>query len=193
MDEIQSTIASTFTAFASQRIAKSLVIISSCISQLSEDQMHFRGGEHENSVINLLVHLEGNIRQWILSGMAEQPDVRDRDAEFALDIQICGADAIAALNATVTKARTVIEGVSPTRLMETLSGPLTGVQAIEGVPPVHLLPSSAIEPIDATQSETVLVTIAHIFSHLEYHAGQIVLLTKQRVGRDLDLTTPRKR
>ena len=190
---MQSTTASTFTAFASQRIAKSLELITSCVSQLSEDQMHFRGGEHENSVINLLVHLEGNIREWILSGVAAQPSVRNRDAEFALDIHISGADAIAALNVTITEARAVIEGVSPTRLMETLSGPLAGVQAIEGVPPVHLVQLLAMQPFDATQSETVLVTIAHIFSHLEYHTGQIVLLTKQKLGRDLDLTTPRRR
>ena len=186
MDETQSTIASTFTAFASQRMSKSLENINTCVAQLSEDQMRCRGGEHENSVVNLLVHLEGNIRQWILSGVAQYPDDRDRDVEFALDIQTSGTKAMAALTMTVTEARAVIEGSNATRLMETLSGPVEGVQAIEGVPPVHQ------EWPSATQSETVLVAIAHVFSHFEYHTGQIVLLTKQMTARDLDLTSPRK-
>ncbi len=192
MDPTQNTIAVTYTAFASQRMAKSLVNIASCVARLSDEQMHHRGGQHENSVVNLLVHLQGNIRQWILSGVAGQQDHRDRDAEFALDLRMSGADALAALRVTITQARAIIEGVSPARLMQTLSAPLAGVQALEGVAPVHLQ-FSATEPSGAVQSETVLVAIAHIFSHLEYHTGQIVLLTKQMLGRDLDLSTPSRR
>ena len=190
---MHNRVAQTFTAFAEQRMAKSLKHIAYCVAQLSEEQMHFRAGEHENSVVNLLVHLQGNIRQWILSGIAEQPDARDRDAEFALDLSIGGADALAALQSTITNARAVIRGVSPARLMAPLFGEdFIGVQAIDGVAPVHLHEPSAAQPSSAAQCETVLVGIAHVFSHLEYHAGQIVLLTKQLVGRDLDLTTPRK-
>ena len=136
----------------------------------------------------------GNIRQWILSGVAEQTNARDRDAEFALDLSISGADALAALQSTIADARAVIRGVSPARLMAPLSGDeFLGVQAIEGVAPVHLHEPSAAQLSGAAQCETVLVGIAHVFSHLEYHSGQIVLLTKHLVGRDLDLTTPRKR
>ncbi len=173
-------------------MAKSLVNITRCVAQLSEEQMRFRRGPHENSVANLLVHLEGNIRQWILSGIAEQPSDRDRDAEFALDLTIGGADALAALRVTIDEARAVIEGSSASRLMETLSGDFVGVQAIEGVAPVHLRKQVASQPFGKAQSETVLVAIAHIFSHLEYHSGQIILITKQLVGHDLDFTTPRK-
>lgn len=190
---MQDRVAQTFMAFAEQRMAKSLEHIACCVAQLSEEQMHFRAGEHENSIVNLLVHLQGNIRQWILSGVAEQTDARDRDAEFALDLSIGGADALAAFQSTIAKACEVIRDVSPARLMAPLSGAdFMGVQAIEGVAPVHLHKSAA-QPLSAAQCETVLVGIAHVFSHLEYHSGQIVLLTKQLVGRDLDLTTPRKR
>ena len=194
MDKVQNGVAQTFTAFAEQRLAKSLEHIAWCVAQLSEEQMHFRAGEHENSVVNLLVHLQGNIRQWILSGVAEQTDARDRDAEFALDLRISGADALAALQSTIADARAVIRDVSPARLMAPLFGDdFVGVQAIEGVGPIYLHEPSAAQPSSSALCETVLVSIAHVFSHLEYHSGQIILLTKQLVGRDLDLTTPRKR
>ncbi len=193
MDEMQNTIASTFTAFASQRMAKSLENIARCVEQLSEEQMRCRGGEHENSVVNLLLHLEGNIRQWILSGVAGQPDERDRDAEFAPDAHTSGADALAMLSATIGEARALIEGIPPARLFERLSGHLAGVSALEGVPLIGMLEPSAIQHLAASQGETVLVATAHVFSHLEYHTGQIVLLTKQMMGHDLDLSTPRRR
>ena len=194
LERKQNRIARTFTTFAEQRMAKSLENIARCVSQLSEEQMHFRTGEHENSVVNLLVHLQGNVRQWILSGVAEQLDARDRDAEFVLDLHMSGVDAMAALSSTVADARLVIQGVSADRLMEPLSGEdFIGVEAIEGVAPVHLREAPADEILGAAQHETLLVGIAHVFSHFEYHSGQIVLLTKQLTGRDLDLTTPRKR
>lgn len=191
--ETQRLITSTFESFASERMAKSLEHITRCVEQLSDEQMRSRGGDHENSLLNLLAHLEGNIRQWILSGVAKQQHDRDRDAEFALDVQTRPSDALAALSVTIRDAREIIEGLSPARLMETLSGSLAGVQAIEGVAPLHLQHMPASQRLRAEQSETVLVTIAHTFSHLEYHTGQIVLLTKQMVAHDLDLTTPRRR
>src|ERR1700733_13861366 len=58
--------------------------INRCIAKLSDEQMWHRGGDHENSVANLLLHLEGNLRQWFLHGIDGQPDVRNRDSEFAL-------------------------------------------------------------------------------------------------------------
>ena len=58
--------------------------INRCIDKLSDEQMWHRGADHENSVANLLLHLEGNLRQWFLHGIDGQPDVRNRDSEFAL-------------------------------------------------------------------------------------------------------------
>jgi uncharacterized damage-inducible protein DinB len=152
-------------------MGKSLGEIERCIAQLSEEQMKARGGDHENSVVNLLLHLEGNIRQWILHGVGEQPDVRTRDAEFALDVQTTGANALAKLRAAIAEARMVIEAVTPERLLETIDP----------------------QPTSMHRHVAVLDAIARAFGHLEHHTGQIILLTKQMVGRDLDLSLPRKR
>ena len=73
-------VADKFLEYAAKRLQQLEGQIQSCIAQLSEEQMWRRGGDHENSVANLLLHLEGNLRQWILHGIAGQPDVRERDA-----------------------------------------------------------------------------------------------------------------
>lgn len=164
-------LATNFKAYASRRMAQSLAEIEKCVAQLSEEQMQHRGGEHENSVVNLLVHLEGNIRQWVLHGVAEQPDVRRRDEEFALTIAVSGQEALARLAATTAEARAAIEGVSAERLLVVVDPQPNGI----------------------VRHATVLEAIAKVFGHLEHHAGQIILLTKQFTRRDLDLSIPRKR
>ena len=79
--------------------------------------MWHRGGDHENSVANLLLHLEGNIRQWILHGVDEQPDVRERDEEFTLARSVEAAEARRRFDATVDEAVGVIAGLDPERLL----------------------------------------------------------------------------
>src|ERR1051326_9346448 len=52
--------------------------IGTCLEMLSEDQVWGRGSENENAPANLVLHLSGNVRQWIISGVGGQPDVRQR-------------------------------------------------------------------------------------------------------------------
>ncbi len=78
----RETVAGNFVGFAVARLVKTEGDITRCCDQLTEEQMWWRGGEHENSVANLLLHLAGNMRQWIMHGIAGQPDVRERDEEF---------------------------------------------------------------------------------------------------------------
>ena len=40
---------------------------------------------------------------------------------------------------------------------------------------------------------TILEAIYPIVGHLQLHQGQIILLTKQLIGSDVDLSLPRKR
>src|SRR5207244_11762295 len=56
--------------------------IETCLNTLNQDQVWARGSDNENAVGNLVLHLCGNVRQWIVSGVGGQPDTRDRDAEF---------------------------------------------------------------------------------------------------------------
>src|ERR687896_1755143 len=60
-----------------------LVKIERCLALLSDEQIWWRANPQSNSIGNLLLHLSGNVRQWIVVGLAGSPDKRDRDAEFA--------------------------------------------------------------------------------------------------------------
>src|ERR1700683_1872032 len=77
-------IAALFLSASVKRMQLSEDEINRCLEKLSDEQMWHRGGDHENSIANLLLHLEGNLRQWFLHGIDGQPDVRTRDLEFAL-------------------------------------------------------------------------------------------------------------
>src|SRR5438876_11140845 len=57
--------------------------IGAAIGRLAEADLWWRPNEASNSIGNLMLHLAGNIRQWIVSGVGGAPDERDRAAEFA--------------------------------------------------------------------------------------------------------------
>ena len=145
--------------------------IATCLGKLTEEQIWRRGGPHENSVGNLLLHLEGNIRQWILHGIDSQPDVRRRDDEFTLAPSIHSTAALANLTATINEARQVIANLPPARLTEVIDP----------------------QPTGTWRHTPILVAIYKVVSHIDHHTGQIILLTKQLAGTDLDLSMPRKR
>ncbi len=145
--------------------------IAACLAKLTEEQIWQRGGPHENSVGNLLLHLEGNIRQWILHGIDNQPDVRHRDDEFTLSPSIHSSGAFASLTHTINKATDVIAKLPPARLTEVIDP----------------------QPTGTWRHTTILVAIYKVVSHLDHHTGQIILLTKQLCGTDLDFSMPRKR
>lgn len=145
--------------------------INRCIDKLSDDQMCRRGADHENSIVNLLLHLEGNLRQWFLHGIDGQPDVRDRDSEFTLEPSQHCAEVRRRLTATLAECRKVVESLSPARLLEV----------------IHPQPTGMWQP------STILEAIYRVTGHLQLHTGQIILLTKQLTGADLDLSIPRKR
>jgi hypothetical protein len=164
-------IAAEFLAFSAKKMDDLHHDIASCLGKLTEEQIWRRGGPHENSAGNLLLHLEGNIRQWILHGIAAQPDVRRRDDEFALAPSIDSKTAFANLTTTLNEAREAIAALPHERLMEIIDP----------------------QPTGTWRHTPILDAIYKVVSHLEYHTGQIVLLTKQMYGSDLDLSIPRKR
>ena len=166
-----NVIAADFLAFSAKKMQDLHGTIANCLGKLIEQQIWRRGGEHENSIGNLLLHLEGNIRQWILHGIDNQPDVRRRDDEFTLAPSIHSSAAFAGLTATINEARNVIANLPPTRLTEVIDP----------------------QPTGTWRHTTILVAIYKVVSHLDHHVGQIILLTKQLHGTDLDLSMPRKR
>lgn len=133
--------------------------ISVCLSQLNEEQIWARGSENENAVGNLVLHLAGNVRQWIISGAGDRPDTRDRDAEFAARGGMPKAELEARLRQTVEEAAAVIRGLTPERLATRLT----------------------IQVYDVS----VLEAVYHVVEHFSMHTGQIIFATKMLTGADL--------
>lgn len=133
--------------------------IEDCLSRLTDDQIWSRQTENENAAGNLVLHLCGNMRLWIGTGIAGQPDVRDRDAEFA--------------------AR---GGATASELAERLRG---GVAEVTGILR-QLQPARLSERCEIQNYKlTVLEAVYHVVEHFSYHTGQIVFATKLFTGQDL--------
>jgi uncharacterized damage-inducible protein DinB len=164
-------IAHLFLTASVKRMQLSENDIYRCLDKLSDEQIWCRGGDHENSIANLLLHLEGNMRQWFLHGIDGQPDVRKRDDEFTLSPSEQCHEIRKRFAATLAECREVIGSLPPARLLEQIDPQPTGI----------------------TGPMTILEAVYRIVGHLQLHQGQIVLLTKQLTGSDVDLSLPRKR
>ena len=92
--------------------------LTACVKKLTDEQIWQRHGAHENAVGNLMLHLCGNMRQWVMHGVGGAADVRVRDEEFSADGGMSGAELIALFEATVEEAKEVIAGVPAERMVE---------------------------------------------------------------------------
>jgi uncharacterized damage-inducible protein DinB len=160
-------VAVLFVEYSDRKLAELTKKLTACLERLTEEQTWTRGGAHENAVGNLVLHLCGNMRQWIMHGVGGAADVRERDLEFETSSRIGRAELVSLFTATVEEARVVIAALPLERLVET------------------------IHPQGRTVS--MLGAIYQVVAHVGEHVGQIILLTKQMAGEDLDLTMPRRR
>jgi uncharacterized damage-inducible protein DinB len=142
-----------------RRLAELAPRIETCLGKLTPEQVWVRGGENENAIGNLVLHLCGNMRQWIIAGVGGRPDTRDRDGEFAARGGGTTPELIARLNETVDEATAVIAGLAPERLAEQV--------VIQGY------------------RVSVLEAIYHVVEHFSMHTGQILFATKMLTGSDL--------
>jgi uncharacterized damage-inducible protein DinB len=127
--------------------------IQRCLDVLPSGAVWMRANAESNSIGNLLLHLSGNIRQWIVSGVGGASDVRHRGEEFAA---VEGADAatlMSALRETVSEADAVIAALDATSL--------GAMRKIQG------------------RDVSVFDAVYHVVEHFSMHTGQIILLTKQ--------------
>jgi uncharacterized damage-inducible protein DinB len=133
--------------------------IERCLEKLSDEDVWWRGAEESNSIGNLILHLSGNARQWIVSGVGGAPDGRARQQEFDRRDGIERAQLLATLRDTLAEVDAVLERVDPARLPERRS--------IQG------------------QQVTIIQAIFHVVEHFAMHTGQIILLTKMLAKKDL--------
>ena len=133
--------------------------IERCIEKLSDEQIWWRPNPESNSIGNLLLHLSGNARQWIVCGLGGALDERQRQAEFDERDGIPRDELLRKLRITVADVNDVLARFDPARLLEEF-------------------------PIQGTTA-TALAAIFHVTEHFSMHTGQIILLTKMLANVDL--------
>jgi uncharacterized damage-inducible protein DinB len=134
--------------------------IKRCLEKLTDEQVWWRPNEESNSIGNLMLHLSGNARQWIVSGLGGESDQRIRQREFDERSVIPRDQLMATLEQTLEEVDRVLASFKSERLLEQF--------AIQGTNP------------------TALEAIFHVVEHFSMHTGQIILLTKLLTASDVD-------
>jgi len=130
-----------------------------CVESLNENQVWWRPNEASNSIGNLILHLNGNVRQWLVASFNRQEDHRDRPAEFAAEGGLSASALLERLGATMQEASEVLS-----RLTE---ADLVAPYEIQGY---H------VRGLDA---------VYQVVEHFGLHYGQILYISKNLIGRDL--------
>lgn len=140
---------------------KYLPKIERCLEKLTDEDVWWRAGDESNSIGNLILHLEGNVREWIVGGVGNKSFERVRQQEFDERQMISRNKLIERLRKIIWEADEVLANLDPLLLTE----------------------RRRIQERDVT----VLRAIYHVVEHFSMHAGQIFMLTKMRTGKDLHL------
>jgi uncharacterized damage-inducible protein DinB len=139
--------------FKQKLLEEGMTRLTQCCGYLSEDEIWHKPNTNSNSVAVILAHLEGNVRQYIISGLGGKADERQRDAEFELiKGNVTSEELLNKLHDTVREAISIVERIEADVLMETRD-----VQCF---------------------SMTGLSIIIHVIEHFSYHLGQVVYYTK---------------
>ncbi len=91
--------------------------IERCLERLTDEQVWWRAGEQSNSVGNLLLHLEGNLRQWVVCGAGGAEGARERDREFAERRRLPREELLARLRAAIEEADDALARLDPAALL----------------------------------------------------------------------------
>ena len=129
------------------------------VEPLSNEQIWWRPNEASNSIGNLILHLNGNVWQWLVASFNQLEDKRDRPAEFSATCDLSAADLLARLGQTIDEAAKVLARLTPEELLATWQ--------IQGY------------------TVSGLAAVYQVVEHFGLHYGQIVYITKMQEGRDL--------
>jgi uncharacterized damage-inducible protein DinB len=129
-----------------------------CVEKMSDEDLWWRPNEVSNSAGNLILHLCGNMRQWIVSSIGRVEFNRDRNAEFAARGPVPKAHLVAGLKEAIGEVDAVLAALKSERLLDRFK-----VQKYE---------------------VSTLQAVYHVVEHFGYHLGQILYIYKMRSGSD---------
>lgn len=140
-------------------IIESVPRLKKCLHELTETEIWYKPNEHSNSAGNLVLHLCGNVRQWVLSGLGGQPDNRTRSLEFSEKGPLPASELIGRLDELMAEVEEVLD---------------------------HLTPEALLQPVQVQGSqETGLSILVHVVEHFSYHVGQITYFVKWKNNMDM--------
>lgn len=140
-------------------IGENVPRIKKCLLELSEAEIWYRPNPHSNSMGNLVLHLCGNVRQWLLSGLGKATDQRKRQQEFDEQGPIPRAELFHTMDQLMVEVDALLDTLSPSQLL-------------------------AEHQVQVYRESGVSILI-HVIEHFSYHTGQIAFFVKYR--KDLDL------
>jgi hypothetical protein len=153
---IADELAGAVGAAAADELTSALGKIKHCLDQLTDEQVWWRPRPALNGIGNLLLHLCGNVRQWIVAGLGGAADVRDRSAEFAERGPISKEELLRRLDTVVAQAKGILPGLSADQLLK--------VRRIQG--------------FDVTGLGALFDSIPHFRGHTQ----EIIHLTRLQLG-----------
>jgi hypothetical protein len=160
MEQSNSSVYSAFLQFSRHKLLEQYwPRLRNSVESLSDEQVWWRPNEASNSIGNLMLHLNGNVRQWLVSSFRQLNDARNRPAEFSERQLIPASALLTKLGTTLTEASDVLASLTEADLLMTLQ--------IQGY------------------TVSGLHAVYQVVEHFGMHYGQILYITKMLRGEDL--------
>lgn len=155
----ETTLRNCVADYCATKLSDSLKVIEKCLRLLTTEQIWHRPNDVSNSIGVLVLHLTGNVRQWINKALGGDEFQRDRPAEFARRDPLPTDEILQSLQVAVHRASEVIRGLTTEQYTQPVSVQGYDVSAVGAV--------------------------IHVIEHFSLHTGQIVYATKILLNRDL--------
>ena len=130
-----------------------------CVEPLTDEQVWWRPNEASNSIGNLILHLNGNVGQWMVASFNKLEDTRDRPAEFDAEEALSKSALLDKLSATMQETSTVLERLTEADLLAR-----------------YEIQEHHVSGLDA---------VYQVVEHFGLHYGQILYISKILGGKDL--------
>ena len=130
-----------------------------CLGELTESEIWQRPNENSNSMGNIALHLCGNLRQWVVAGLGEQEDVRERQKEFDERGPLPVEQLLEKIETVAIDIAKVLEHVKAEDLVRDYT--------VQGF------------------AENGISILVHVTEHFSYHVGQMTYFVK--AIKDMDI------
>jgi uncharacterized damage-inducible protein DinB len=160
MADVETDVTTLFLEFSRKKLLEQYwPRLSQCVEPLTDEQVWWRPNAASNSIGNLMLHLNGNVRQWLVASFNRWEDARDRPAEFGEREGIPASVLLKRLGATIQEASEVLARLT--------QADLVAAYEIQGY---------KVRGLDA---------VYQVVEHFGLHYGQILYITKTLGGADL--------